>query len=149
MDNSERFTSLWRNFISIYKMLYRAVEKTFSRYDVSVLEYRILRILDENEKMTMANLAEINYVTQAWITGMIDKMESKNLVKRVRSEKDRRVIYIENTEEGKKTFKSMKKVHDLILQELLSKIDEKDVDELLRITTTLKLEMEKLGNTPQ
>ncbi|MGP6220618.1 MarR family winged helix-turn-helix transcriptional regulator [Caldiplasma sukawensis] len=149
MEDSERFTSLWRNFISIYKMLYRAVEKTFSKYDVSVLEYRILRILDENKKMTMANLAEINYVTQAWITGMIDKMESKNLVKRVRSEKDRRVIYIQNTEEGTKTFKSMKKVHDLILQELLSKIDEKDVDELLRITTTLKLEMEKLGTTPQ
>mgnify|MGYP001626218149 CR=1 FL=1 len=71
----EIYTKIWRDLISIYKNLYKRVESKFAENGISVLEYRILRILEEEGKMTMASLADKNYVTQAWITGLIDKME--------------------------------------------------------------------------
>ena len=72
------YTSLWRNTTSIYKILHKKLEQELIVRNSSLLEYRILKIIDEVEMITMAQIAERNYVTQAWITGMIDKMEGHN-----------------------------------------------------------------------
>ena len=139
----EIYTKIWRNLISLYKVLYKKVEGKFTENNITVLEYRILRILKENGKMTMANLADQNYVTQAWITGMIDKMESKGLVSRNRSDTDRRVIYISPTEKGEEFIEKMRKVHDEILAEAFSFMDEEKAKKILSILEDLR---EKLEN---
>ncbi len=124
------YTSLWRNTTSIYKILHKMLEHELIIRNSSILEYRILKIIDEVQTITMAQIAERNYVTQAWITGMIDKMENKNLVKRNRSEEDRRVIYIEITESGKALLLDLKAVIDKTLYENFSFIDLKEMDHL-------------------
>ena len=86
----------------------------------------------------MAELAEINYVTQAWITGMIDKMENKKLVRRNRSEEDRRVIYIEITPEGKGLLAELKAVFDKTLYEHFSYVEPKEIEQLNKILGKIK-----------
>jgi DNA-binding MarR family transcriptional regulator len=141
--NPEIYTKIWRNLISIYKVLYKEVETKFNENNVTVLEYRILRILNEKGRMTMASLAEENYVTQAWITGMIDKMESRGLVVRTRSDTDRRVIYISATDEGQKFIERIRIVHDQILAETFSFMDEKRAEKILLILEDLKTDLER------
>ena len=52
----------------------------------------------------MIELANINMVTQGWITGVIDKLEELSYVRRERSETDRRVININITPSVEKCF---------------------------------------------
>ena len=102
-----------------------------------------MRILAESGKKTMANLADLNFVTQAWITGMTDKMEEKGYVKRVRSSDDRRVIYVELTEKGKEFIEKMKKVHDEFLKSFLSFIPPDDTSKMADIVENFSEELEK------
>lgn len=141
--NPDLYTKIWRNLISLYKILYKKVESKFNENNISVLEYRILRILKENGKMTMANLADENYVTQAWITGMIDKMESKGLVSRNRSETDRRVIYINATDKGEEFLDKMRIVHDEILAETFSFMNEEEARKIFQIFEELREKLEE------
>ena len=144
------YASLWRNTTSIYKILHKKLEQELIVRNSSILEYRILKIIDEVEMITMAQIAERNYVTQAWITGMIDKMEGKNLVKRNRSEEDRRVIYIEITESGKALLSDLKAVIDKTLYENFSFVDLKEMEHLNSLLGTIKDNLiknnEKLAN---
>ncbi len=132
------YSSLWKNTTSIYKILHKKLEQELILRTSSLLEYRILKIIDENGQVTMAELAEINYVTQAWITGMIDKMENKKLVRRNRSEEDRRVIYIEITPEGKGLLAELKAVFDKTLYEHFSYVEPKEIEQLNKILGKIK-----------
>ncbi len=139
----EIYTKIWRDLISIYKNLYKRVESKFTENGISVLEYRILRILEEEGKMTMASLADKNYVTQAWITGLIDKMEGKGFVIRNRSETDRRVIFISATENGKSFLEKMRIIHDQILAETFAFMSPEEAKKILEILENLKNQMEE------
>lgn len=137
------YTRIWRSLGTIYKLMYNGMEKKFDEVGSNVLEYRILRILAESGKKTMANLADLNFVTQAWITGMTDKMEEKGYVKRVRSSDDRRVIYVELTEKGKEFIEKMRKVHDEFLKSFLSFIPPDDTSKMADIVENFSKELEK------
>ncbi|MDO8962870.1 MAG: MarR family transcriptional regulator [Coriobacteriia bacterium] len=49
----------------------------------------------------MSELATITDTTQANITGMVARLEDRGLVRRYHSERDRRVVEVELTDEGK------------------------------------------------
>ncbi len=62
-------------------------------------DHKYLGFLIEKGQMTAGELATLTGLTTGATTGLIDRLEKKNLVKRLFSEKDRRKIIIEpNTE---------------------------------------------------
>lgn len=103
---------LWRNFYRVWKRLHRGAGKNLSKVGISFLDYRILRYLTENGQISMAKLADFLMVTQGHITGVIDVLESRGLVKRIRSREDRRVINIELTENGSDIELKARKLHE-------------------------------------
>ena len=144
------YSSMWKNTTSIYKILRKKLEQELILRNSNLLEYRILKIIDDIGKITMAQIAEKNYVTQAWITGMVDKMEGKNLVRRNRSEEDRRVIYIDITETGSSLLSELNTIIDKTLYENFSFIDLKEMEHLNDLLSSIKEELiknnEKIAN---
>ncbi len=124
------YTEIWRDIGKAYKIMYKGMDTLFQQNGSNVLEYRILRVLSEEGQKTMATLAEMNFVTQAWITGLVDKLEDKEHVKRIRSNKDRRVIYVEITKKGGSILEEMKKIHDDFLKELLAFVSEEEAGQI-------------------
>ncbi|WP_337860737.1 MarR family transcriptional regulator [Ferroplasma sp.] len=102
---------VWREFLRTWKTWYRASEKNLISLGMSTVEYRILKNLTERGSLPMIELANINMVTQGWITGVIDKLEEALYVERVRSDTDRRVININITPKGKAFFNKIETLH--------------------------------------
>ncbi len=102
---------VWREFLRTWKTWNKASEKNLMSMNVSIVEYRILKNLTERGPLPMIELANINMVTQGWITGVIDKLEQLSYVKRERSDTDRRVINITVTPKGKSFFKKIEVLH--------------------------------------
>ncbi len=60
----------------------------------------VIKLLKETSPMKVSELARRMYLHPATMVGLLDRLETKCLVKRTRSEKDRRVVHIDLTDQG-------------------------------------------------
>ena len=70
------------------------------KYQVSAPQLHCLLSLYENGPLPPSHIARFIMVKSSTVTGIIDRLEHKNLVRRMRNSRDRRVINIELTETG-------------------------------------------------
>ncbi|NLA74185.1 MAG: MarR family transcriptional regulator [Deltaproteobacteria bacterium] len=70
-------------------------------HKISSAQLNCLLTLQENGPLSPSQIAKLMMVNSSTITGIIDRLEHKGLVKRMRISTDRRVITIELTKNGK------------------------------------------------
>lgn len=81
--------------------------KAWSKFELTMSQLKILMILFHNENMTIGQLAEHLSVSLPNMTGIIDRLVQQDIVKRVHSEKDRRVVLIKLTDKAKSMFQEL------------------------------------------
>lgn len=94
----EAFLSLWRT----YDRLRALEDELFGRHDLTAQQYNVLRLLKAAHPGTMPTLALGNRLVSRApdITRMLDKLEERGLVARVRSPDDRRSVQVAITARG-------------------------------------------------
>ena len=70
------------------------------RLGISMTHFHVLTLLRHHDAMPMGRLAEILDVSMSSATGIIDRMEERGLVERVRVPDDRRVVLVQPTQAG-------------------------------------------------
>ncbi len=76
--------------------------KLFREYGITSSQYNVLRILrGEGTPLPSLEIADRMIQVVPAITGLIDRLEKQELVRRHRCDKDRRVIYIELTDKAR------------------------------------------------
>ena len=74
--------------------LYREL---FARYGLTDQQWRILRVVWTHDKVNSVDLSHRTLLATASLVGIIDRLEKKDLVSRIRSSDDRRAVYITAT----------------------------------------------------
>ena len=97
--------SVIKDIVGSIRKLVRAVyldsQKMSRQFGLTGPQSIVMRLLLNNGPMSSANLSRMMYVTPSNITGIIDRLEKKDLVKRMAKQGDRRVTLIALTETGK------------------------------------------------
>ena len=114
-----------RNALNAFISLNRAVEtvrininKNFQHNGLTESQFGVLEALLHLGPLCQKDIAEKLLVSSGNITMVIDNLEKRNLVKRNRSENDRRYIHIELTKSGKNLIQSIFPGHvDSIVKE--------------------------------
>lgn len=78
-----------------------SLDQELSRYDITHQQFSILMILSDTGCSTAADLARITCGDTGAMTRMLDRLEAKDVIRRVRSSADRRIVNIELTEAGR------------------------------------------------
>jgi DNA-binding MarR family transcriptional regulator len=79
----------------------------------------VVKMLAESSPLKVSELARRMYLHPATMVGLLDRLEGKGLVKRTRSETDRRVVHIDLTEQGRELVNnSPEVVQDLLVKGL-------------------------------
>lgn len=76
-------------------------------YHVTQPQLVCIRALLHGGPMTSRQLAEQMYVSQATVTGVLDRLEAKGVIARERSTQDRRKVFISLTASGETMAKEM------------------------------------------
>ncbi len=79
----------------------------FSRYDLTEQQWRVLRVVWSSDKYKSVDLASHTLLATASLVGILDRLEKKGLVSRVRSTTDRRAVYIVATAKSRKLEKEV------------------------------------------
>ena len=127
----------WLRFTDAVRRMKKDLDQRLKSHDVSLMEFRILSTLDKNGPTSMAKIADKLMVTKAGITLLTDRLEREKLVRRVRREGDRRLIYISLTAEGKKRTAAARKVYDAMIEEWMGLLDAKELKSLSSIVEKL------------
>lgn len=101
------------------------------QYQVSTPQLNCLLTLYENGPLPPSRIAKQILVESSTVTGIIDRLEQKGFVRRVRSAHDRRKIFIELTESGNILAESAPPPVQQKIFDGLSNLPEEDLEIIL------------------
>lgn len=105
-----------------------------SEHDLTGSQYNVLRILrDEGKSMPCLKIAQRMITVVPGITGLVDRLEKRGLVKRDRSMEDRRVVDVSLTEEGESLLSNIDEPMADLYKKLLGQFSNAEVAELARL----------------
>lgn len=117
--------------------------------DLTLQELRLLEHIGDAGPRMMRELAEFLLLAVNSVTSVVDGLEGKKLVERLRSSSDRRVVQVDLTERGRIAWESVRKEKLGFCCKLLSALDDHDrttfVCLLRKVAQAGKDRLEELG----
>ena len=107
------------------------------RLGISMTHFHVLTLLRHHDAMPMGRLAEILDASMSSTTGIIDRMEEKGLVERVRVPDDRRVVLVRSTPAGLALIDEAELVKSEIIISAISRLDPDQLDRLTAASADL------------
>lgn len=113
------------------------------RFGITGPQSAVLKCLtDSQEIQSVVRLSRLLNVTPSNITGIIDRLEEKGLVKRIRKQDDRRTVLIELTDKG---LNFGQQLPDLIEEKLIKGLHDLNVTEIFGIYLSFYKVIEIIG----
>lgn len=79
----------------------RSLEEKLKGYGLTAPQFGFMAILFEEDGQSLSNIGRCVYCDKPTITGIANRLEKKGLIKKIRDDKDRRVIKAILTKKGK------------------------------------------------
>jgi DNA-binding MarR family transcriptional regulator len=116
----------------------RRVTKALARqHGLTGPQVTALKILEGLGELSLSELSARMSAKNSTITGIVDRMEQGGLVRRERSERDRRVVHLRSTEKGRAIAASVPVTAMEMFSAALRSLSAKDRAELMRILSLL------------
>jgi DNA-binding MarR family transcriptional regulator len=109
-----------------------AAARRLHQQGISMAHLQTLWILQESGPMPMTHLADVLGVALPNATGIVDRMEQRGLVERVRDDADRRVVTVRPTEAGGLATEEVDGWRTDMLEVLLDLLDTEQLVRLVR-----------------
>ena len=100
--------------------------------ELHVQELRLVEFLGNEGPRMMRELAEYLALAVNSVTSVVDGLEKKGLVRRQRSEQDRRVVRVELTDAGRDIYQSLMEVNMRLFRSMLGALND-DVQEIFMV----------------
>jgi len=115
-------------------------------YDITPAQFDALQLIIKNKEITISEISSHLEQAPSTITDLIDRMEKNQLVKRIKDQKDRRIVRVIPLEKGNKILDNVLiercKFIDNSLKEVCSE-DKENFEKYLNILFNASMEEEK------
>lgn len=119
------------------------------RLGISMTHFHVLTLLRHHGDQPMGRLAEILDASMSSATGIIDRMEERGLVERVRVPDDRRVVLVRPTDAGVELVDEAELTRSEVMHEALLRLDLDQLERLTAATTDLRAALDaELSSAP-
>ena len=118
----------------LYRTVYLDSSKTSRRHDLTGPQSGLLRTLAQHGPLSSADLSRKLFVTPSNLTGIVDRLEKKGHVKRIRKEGDRRIALITLSEQGSELSRFLP---DPIENKLISGLADLDTEKVRSLSQSL------------
>lgn len=100
--------------------------------DLTLKEMHTIEAIAQDGSLSSNQVAKNLKVTPGTLTVAIQGLEKKGYVKRVKSDKDRRVVLLQLTDRGQAIYQVHKDFHQEMVAETLTGLDPKEVEVLTK-----------------
>lgn len=122
--------------------------KLLRQHGLTSAQYNVLRILRGEAKPTpILEVAARMLTTTPGITGLIDRLEKLEMVRRRRCEVDRRVIFVETTDKALELLAAIDGPMEALRGEVFAHLGEANLRSLVRLLDRVREPLEEDSNT--
>ncbi len=117
--------------------------KLFREFGLTSSQYNVLRILrGEGKPMPCQEIGERMVQVVPAMTGLLDRLETQELIRRERCKNDRRVIYVELTTKADALLRNMDEPVRELHRSLLGHMSETELKQLSRLLEKARLQID-------
>ena len=131
-------TSLWVRFLRFNLSSHKKLESDLGKVGLTPPQFYVLATIGYAGSLPFGEIGAKMMVTVSNLTGIVDRLEQKNLVLRKRDETDRRVVHVTLTDKGANLYKTTIPLFERSISEIFSSLDlprQKELSALLRTLT--------------
>ena len=86
------------------------------RLGISMTQLHVMHLLERHGEIAMSRLAEMLDVSDSAATGLIDRIEERGFVERIRVPEDRRIVLVRITPVGRQTLEDVEAVRTEVIE---------------------------------
>lgn len=110
----------------------------FKEMQLTAPQGMLMGTLGHFGKMKVSDISEKLGLSNSTVSGIIDRLEKQGLVERIRSEEDRRVVYVDVSADFRKNSQEHFKQVEIMLEDIMKKATPEELDIILKGLGTLK-----------
>ncbi|MBF4692702.1 MarR family transcriptional regulator [Fusibacter sp. Q10-2] len=122
----------------IQNLLEKGLKSFYSEYELTVPQLTVVTLLERYGALKITDISTEMKISPAAVSGIIDRLEKQDLVKRVRSDIDKRKVFVSLTEHFCDAHQNMDQNLSRYLQLLLASKDAPDVQKIIEGLTLLE-----------
>ncbi|WP_433751145.1 MarR family winged helix-turn-helix transcriptional regulator [Falsibacillus pallidus] len=122
-----------------YKALNEQVDQFIYKNGLNPTEFAVLELLYHKGDQPLQQIGGKILLASGSITYVVDKLEKKELIRRVACPNDRRVTYAQITDQGKEFIRSIFPEHEKRIDELVSVLSEEEKNQSIELLKKLGL----------
>ena len=124
---------LLRMLPKFLRQVTRKKNNIFSEGDISLAEVSVIEFLEEKGEINMSEIAAVLDLSFGAATSVVDKMVDKELIRRHRSEKDRRKVIVSLDRKGINTARKIVRFRKEAIDEFFSVLNEEEKQEYVNL----------------
>lgn len=145
--NMETVATIEKDLRFVSGLIKQKGREILNHFPVTPPQFVAMQWLLEEGSMTIGELSKKMYLAFSTTTDLIARMEKNNLVKRVRDERDRRVVRVHLLDEGIRIIDEVIKKRQTYLQEILHGFSDEEIrtlqSNLRKLHDNMKLKKEQ------
>src|SRR3712207_1891177 len=95
---------------------------------LTVPQITVIKLIAHHKELTVTELSERMSVTKATMSGILDRLENMDIIERVRSEEDKRMVYVKFSAEGFKMALQIKEIMNNCFKNIFKGIEEERLE---------------------
>ena len=92
-NDSAKVAKLFREVMHLFK---QSMSKVFEDIGITAPQGMVIGILSKEKTLKITELSTKLSLSNSTVSGIVDRLEKQGMVKRKRSEQDKRVVYVSN-----------------------------------------------------
>lgn len=124
--------SVMRELVRTYQAFSSCSETHLRQLGLTPAQFDVIATLGNTNGMSMGEIGEKTLITKGTLTGVIDRLEQKQLVQRVVPPDNRRSVVVRLTTHGEAVFEQTFPAHTAYLKERFMQLEPSEL-ELLRV----------------
>ncbi|TAH21593.1 MAG: MarR family transcriptional regulator [Cytophagales bacterium] len=132
-----------RDFNRFYAKVIGLLDKTFLNSEYSLTEVRVLLEIYKQSGILANDIMNSLQIDKGYLSRILKKFEKKQMITKKQSDTDRRAIYLELTEFGKKEFLEVDTATNLQIDTIFSHFSEAEQQTLIENMNKIKNILQK------
>ncbi|MFD2924555.1 MarR family winged helix-turn-helix transcriptional regulator [Halobacillus naozhouensis] len=119
------------------------IREDIRKHGLNPTEFAVLELLYHKGDQPIQRIGKKILLASGSITYVVDKLEEKHLLQRIRCPEDRRIIYTRITDKGKNLMNGIFPKHAKGIQSIFGELDETEKETLISLLKRLGLSLKE------